>query len=83
MHQVIVGLLSTSQLMQIKVRLIHVNLLLYQFFFQFDHWVYGEYLYTPICPDHIGHLPNWGHVHFGGQRNMCRKQRLLGVVYIE
>ena len=57
MFQAIVGLLSTSHILLVKVRLLHINLLLDRYF-QFDHCVYCEYLSTPICPDQIGPHPN-------------------------
>ena len=79
MYEVIVGLLSTSQLTQIEVPLLHVNLLLDQDF-QFDRWVYCGSFCCPIGLGHIGLRPTKVHVHIEGQRSMSCKQRLLGMV---
>ena len=73
--QVIVGLLSTSRLMHIERHLIHVNLV-FDHYFQFDHWTFCEFFWTAICRDHIGLYPTRCHVHIEGQRNLCRGQQL-------
>ena len=77
-YQVVVVPLSTSHSLHFEVRLIHMSLLL-DLYFQFNHWVYCEYLSTPICPDQINLQSNRGHVHIGGQRKMCHKQPLWEV----
>ena len=77
-YQLIVGLLSLSQILLFEVRLIHVNLLLGRYF-QIDHWVNYEYLCTPICLHQISLHPNRFHIHIEGQRNMCLKQQFPGV----
>ena len=78
-YQVFVGLLSTGQLMHSEVRLIHVNLLL-DHYFQFDRWVSCDYPCLLISPDHTGLHHNRRHALIEGQRCICRKQRLLGVL---
>ena len=75
MYQVIVGLLSTIQIPHSEWRPIHVNLLI-NHWFQFYQWGYREYPCTRFCADQKDFHPNRGPIHYEGQRNVCRRQRI-------
>ena len=65
MYQVILGLLSTSQLIHIKTRLIHVHLLL-DHYFLFNRWIRYGFLGLLIGHDHVHFHPKKGHIHSEG-----------------